>query len=1149
MLNKKIGEVMKKEIILHIGLHKTATTSIQSALYYVKNEEILARNNLSIIKNWYENNSWPVCTMFSLEPEKYLFNIEKKLSKSEIDDLIEKWKNEALESLKEHDRIIISGEDIALLNVEEIGLLKHFFAENADVEFRVIAYVRNPIDLASSLFQQGVKGGLLTLSSDINGFKTNMDTYYSDINNFIEVFTREKVEVYSFEDACKHEHGPVGHFFSNVGVREIDLYKIEFGSSNESLTSEGMKIASFVNEKEPIIVDYKLSKNRENADLYPLSRIKGSKFYLQEKTTKDILDFIFKSLEWLNDEFKIDYRENDLSKLRIKNPEFFNISSVVDAYCFSTDFVKSCILEYYESHNKEMVVALKEINNTNSNYKLNGKIEFENSMFNFNSLRVDYFNREIGDIKAVGNDKYEVKFNEKTDLAVGFRELSLCLADCEQFEQGLKYIRVAKILDKNDAYINSLYPYFVEKSEELKNILDRADKIIQEYNTNKKIEFKNSEIDINSIRFKYFKDKIGNIEEIGEHKYEVRFDGNTELAVGFRELALCFSDFEQYEEVTKYIRVAKRLNNNDDYNTTLCTEFNEKNKELANVLKQVNITIKEFDLNKKEYFYNSEIDLESVRFNYFKNEIGIVEVIKENEYEVTFNENIEKAVGFRELALCFADFEQYEEAIKYIRVAKNIKPNDEYINKLCIELTEKNRVLLSILKIADDILTEYELNKKECIENSEIDVTSLRFKYFNSEIGSIEVIGENKYEFKFNENIELAVGYRELALCFAEFQEYKQAVLYISVAKKIKPNDEYIKSLFNEFVQNNKEHVNLLRITDEIIDKYKLNNKENLINSKIDLNSVRFNYFKNEIGSIEVVRESEYEVKFKETTDLALGFRELALCLADFEQYEDAIKYIYVAKKLKESDEYIKSLCLEFVEKYKELLNITKTADDIINAYECNKKEFFSNSNINLDSVRFNYFKNEIGSIEVVGECQYEVKFNETTDLALGFRELALCLADFEQFEQAIKYIQVAKRLNNDDEYINNLNIEFKEKQSILLNYQQIADDIINAYELNQKEGFSNSNINLDSVRFNYFKNEIGSIEVVGESEYEARFKDNNDLSLGYRELALCLADFEQMEQAVKYIRVAKRLNNNDEYINSLCTEFTEKLKNKNSEG
>ncbi len=116
-----------KKIYLHIGLHKTASTSLQESC--AVNHGSLSSQNIhypvfSCSGTSYQsihNHSIPLFSLFTTSPEAYSVNIYWGVNDIEaVNNNYRKQMEEAFES--QHD-ILLSGEDIGLLNANELSSL------------------------------------------------------------------------------------------------------------------------------------------------------------------------------------------------------------------------------------------------------------------------------------------------------------------------------------------------------------------------------------------------------------------------------------------------------------------------------------------------------------------------------------------------------------------------------------------------------------------------------------------------------------------------------------------------------------------------------------------------------------------------------------------------------------------------------------------------------------------------------------------------------------------------------------------------------------------------------------------------------------------------------------------------------------------
>ena len=119
-----------RKIILHVGLHKTGSSSIQ--LTATNNRKLLENNGILYPELDSSNHSISFYSKFSENRDSYHINLKEGLSLCDINKKNEKWfsklKDEIL--LSRCETILISGEDISVLSVKELTELKVWFHEN-----------------------------------------------------------------------------------------------------------------------------------------------------------------------------------------------------------------------------------------------------------------------------------------------------------------------------------------------------------------------------------------------------------------------------------------------------------------------------------------------------------------------------------------------------------------------------------------------------------------------------------------------------------------------------------------------------------------------------------------------------------------------------------------------------------------------------------------------------------------------------------------------------------------------------------------------------------------------------------------------------------------------------------------------------------
>jgi hypothetical protein len=220
----------KQEIVLHVGLHKTGTSSIQDALAGY-DDKTTAYADLGD-----PNHSVFLQTVFdsSIYDEYWvrlgLSNIEfNKLGVGYLQRLKAQLTNE-------RSRTVFSGENISRFNLTTLNDLKCFFQRYTS-NLTVVVFVRDPISVTKSFIQEFVKHG------DLNWLNQgivclNMSGH---IKNLVEVFGASNVRILQYEDATDPNNGSNGdlvqYFCGKVGLDKCLVpLKMHSNKSIEFLT-------------------------------------------------------------------------------------------------------------------------------------------------------------------------------------------------------------------------------------------------------------------------------------------------------------------------------------------------------------------------------------------------------------------------------------------------------------------------------------------------------------------------------------------------------------------------------------------------------------------------------------------------------------------------------------------------------------------------------------------------------------------------------------------------------------------------------------------------------------------------------------------------------------------------------------------------
>ena len=312
----------RRKIILHIGLPKTGTTTIQNVLY--ANREYLLEQEKVLYPSLAPNLTTPLCTIFLDKPQRHIANKMAGLTTEEIAGR----QKEYLESLEAEvsssrwDTLLLSAEGVSNLSASELAKLREW-GEKYSSKWTVLVCVRHPVGYVSSVIQQLMKGGD-TLRQLYE--KLPMPNYHGKISNAISVFGRENVQVFDFNAATESNDGVVGTFATQAGLAEStrDLLASRAVRDNESLSLEAVRVLDSLNRQRPMFDGNVRAPRRPNPgqELAYIGRIKGRKFDVPNSVKEDIRQRGREDIAWLNETFGLDlYRDVADFVPRVEDPE------------------------------------------------------------------------------------------------------------------------------------------------------------------------------------------------------------------------------------------------------------------------------------------------------------------------------------------------------------------------------------------------------------------------------------------------------------------------------------------------------------------------------------------------------------------------------------------------------------------------------------------------------------------------------------------------------------------------------------------------------------------------------------------------------------------------------------------------------------
>jgi hypothetical protein len=293
-----------RRIILHIGLHKTGTTTIQNVLH--ANRDFLLRHEGALYPSLAPNLSNALLTIFGDDARKLKAGKMRGFTTEELAARRKKHLNslDAEISSSEWDTLLLSAEGVSHLSVPQIAMLREW-GEKYSSKWIVLVCVRHPVDWSRSVIQQRLKGGdtLQQLYEEPPKPK-----YREKIFRAISVFGRENVRVFDFEAASASDGGIVGAFTEQAGLSATSrdfLASRAVRRYNESLSLEAARILDSLNRQRTKYVDNVRAPRRAGPgrELTYISRIKGRKFDVPDSVKESVRLRSREDVAWLNETF------------------------------------------------------------------------------------------------------------------------------------------------------------------------------------------------------------------------------------------------------------------------------------------------------------------------------------------------------------------------------------------------------------------------------------------------------------------------------------------------------------------------------------------------------------------------------------------------------------------------------------------------------------------------------------------------------------------------------------------------------------------------------------------------------------------------------------------------------------------------------
>jgi hypothetical protein len=297
---------MKNQCILHFGIPKTGTSSIQESLYLGLKDPRFHYCDLGS-----SNGSRGLTSLFGNSPSEKHFNRiydlgDRKFAKyqKDIDRLFEK----SISHASSHGKtLIISAESAWIMNAEELLRIRRYM-EDRSFSVKTITYLRPLKQWLESIFQQRVKGGRADFHDIQNGI---FHLKFRDrIQVMEDVFGMENVEIIKYDKRNLKEGCAVKDFCHRLGIHfdPDDVRRV-----NESLSLPAIKFLYTYYKMGPGYGKGNLAIMSNNLLSYTIMpRLEGPPLHFHSSAVRSVIDEVASQRPWLEERLGIPFDEDIL---------------------------------------------------------------------------------------------------------------------------------------------------------------------------------------------------------------------------------------------------------------------------------------------------------------------------------------------------------------------------------------------------------------------------------------------------------------------------------------------------------------------------------------------------------------------------------------------------------------------------------------------------------------------------------------------------------------------------------------------------------------------------------------------------------------------------------------------------------------------
>jgi hypothetical protein len=196
--------------VIHIGMHKTGSTSIQESLQGFSDDRFVYADLCGEA-----NHSLAIYSAFAANPRTHHLHLAARRDQAAVRHYTDQVWNGLKNSVAtaRGRTLLISGEDICVLKPAELTVLREYFRSCFE-DVTIVGYVRSPASLMTSTFQE------LAKTASIESFDPGRlyRSYQTTFGTFDDVFGRDTVHLWKFDPRTFPEGCAVQDFCARLGI-------------------------------------------------------------------------------------------------------------------------------------------------------------------------------------------------------------------------------------------------------------------------------------------------------------------------------------------------------------------------------------------------------------------------------------------------------------------------------------------------------------------------------------------------------------------------------------------------------------------------------------------------------------------------------------------------------------------------------------------------------------------------------------------------------------------------------------------------------------------------------------------------------------------------------------------------------------------